>query len=276
MLIAACAFLTASACAQASPRPAKEGKWRLIWSDEFNGPNGSGVDPSKWVVEVGGKGWGNQELEYYTTRRENVYIQDGNLVIAGATGELHGHGRREPELHFSQVEDCGQILANLWPLRGAHQNSCRARACGQLFGCWAMTSTKQAGPPVAKSTSWRTSARSRRRFTDRFTGRATAEAMESKRPSRCRQRGGLPTIFMFSRSSGSRMRFASMSTTIFTSLALHLIFRPGWQVGIRSPVFSDTECRGRRRLAREIQTRPQFSLKPCWWIMSACTSDRAE
>lgn len=53
----------------------------MTWSDEFNGPNGSGVDPLKWVVEVGGKGWGNQELEYYTSRRENAYIRNGNLVI---------------------------------------------------------------------------------------------------------------------------------------------------------------------------------------------------
>jgi beta-glucanase (GH16 family) len=81
MLVAIYASLTVAALAQASPIPTKDGKWKLTWSDEFNGPNGSGVDPSKWVVEVGGKGWGNKELEYYTTRRENAHIQDGNLVI---------------------------------------------------------------------------------------------------------------------------------------------------------------------------------------------------
>lgn len=81
VLAVACVFLSRAACAQASPSSSKDGKWRLTWSDEFNGPNGAGVDPSKWVVEVGGKGWGNQELEYYTSRRENAQIQDGNLVI---------------------------------------------------------------------------------------------------------------------------------------------------------------------------------------------------
>jgi len=51
------------------------------WSDEFNGPDGSSVDRNKWVVETGGEGWGNQELEYYTDRSENVGMHDGSLVI---------------------------------------------------------------------------------------------------------------------------------------------------------------------------------------------------
>jgi beta-glucanase (GH16 family) len=81
VLVVTSLFLSCSAGAQISRNPAKDAKWKLTWSDEFKGPNGSGVDPSKWVVEVGGGGWGNQELEYYTSRRENAYIHDGNLVI---------------------------------------------------------------------------------------------------------------------------------------------------------------------------------------------------
>ena len=27
--------------------------WTLIWSDEFDGSNGSGVDPQKWTLETG-------------------------------------------------------------------------------------------------------------------------------------------------------------------------------------------------------------------------------
>jgi len=55
--------------------------WNLAWSDEFNGPDGSQVDSSKWVMETGGGGWGNDELEYYTTRPQNSFVHDGNLVI---------------------------------------------------------------------------------------------------------------------------------------------------------------------------------------------------
>jgi beta-glucanase (GH16 family) len=53
----------------------------LTWNDEFNAPDGSPVDASKWVTETGGNGWGNQELEYYTARTENAFQQGGNLVI---------------------------------------------------------------------------------------------------------------------------------------------------------------------------------------------------
>src|ERR1700730_3291815 len=47
--------------------------WSLAWSDEFNGPDGSAVDQSKWTAEVGGGGWGNNEPEYYTARTDNAY-----------------------------------------------------------------------------------------------------------------------------------------------------------------------------------------------------------
>jgi beta-glucanase (GH16 family) len=55
--------------------------WTLVWSDEFTGPNGSAPDPAKWNLEVGGNGWGNHELEYYTNRAQNAHVEDGSLVI---------------------------------------------------------------------------------------------------------------------------------------------------------------------------------------------------
>ena len=55
--------------------------WKLVWSDEFNAPDGTPVDSSKWVSETGGNGWGNDELEYYTTRQQNAIQEGGNLVI---------------------------------------------------------------------------------------------------------------------------------------------------------------------------------------------------
>jgi beta-glucanase (GH16 family) len=55
--------------------------WALTWSDEFNEPNGSGVNTQKWTMETGGGGWGNQELEYYTNRLQNAYLENGSLVI---------------------------------------------------------------------------------------------------------------------------------------------------------------------------------------------------
>jgi len=52
----------------------------LVWSDEFDYtglPNSS-----KWGYDVGGGGWGNNELQYYTeSRLENARVENGNLII---------------------------------------------------------------------------------------------------------------------------------------------------------------------------------------------------
>jgi beta-glucanase (GH16 family) len=53
----------------------------LVWSDEFNGPDGSLPDPAKWNVVNSGSGFGNNELEYYTNRPVNIHQEKGNLVI---------------------------------------------------------------------------------------------------------------------------------------------------------------------------------------------------
>jgi beta-glucanase (GH16 family) len=54
----------------------------LVWSDEFDGPSGATVDATRWVAEIGGGGFGNEELEYYTDRAQNAHLSgDGQLVI---------------------------------------------------------------------------------------------------------------------------------------------------------------------------------------------------
>jgi beta-glucanase (GH16 family) len=58
--------------------------WRLVWSDEFDGPAGSAPDRSKWTYDLGRgqNGWGNQELENYTNSTDNVFVDgEGRLVI---------------------------------------------------------------------------------------------------------------------------------------------------------------------------------------------------
>ena len=55
--------------------------WTITWRDEFNSRGRSRPDPDKWVIETGGGGWGNEELEYYTNRLTNVFVRNGHLVI---------------------------------------------------------------------------------------------------------------------------------------------------------------------------------------------------
>lgn len=64
-----------------STTPSAAPTYQLVWSDEFNAADGSAPDASKWATQTGGNGWGNNELEYYTTRLRNVQVSGGNLVI---------------------------------------------------------------------------------------------------------------------------------------------------------------------------------------------------
>ena len=66
-------------------------KWVLTWSDEFSGPDGTPVDSQKWNAETGGNGWGNQELEYYTTSTRNARQEHGALVIESIRQVYNGH-----------------------------------------------------------------------------------------------------------------------------------------------------------------------------------------
>ena len=81
MIVMGVIVLACIRVAAQTPASGSGSEWTLVWTDEFSGPNGSPVDPSKWVSETGGGGWGNKELEYYTSRPQNAYQQDGNLVI---------------------------------------------------------------------------------------------------------------------------------------------------------------------------------------------------
>ena len=65
----------------ATLQPPPPANYKLVWSDEFSGPDGSSPDSSKWTYDIGGNGWGNNELEYYTNRTQNAQIKGGNLVI---------------------------------------------------------------------------------------------------------------------------------------------------------------------------------------------------
>ena len=77
-----CSILLFSGCfVYRDPQPQLHPGWSLVWSDEFSAPDGSAPDPAKWTYDVGGKGWGNNELESYTNRKENARIEKGNLVI---------------------------------------------------------------------------------------------------------------------------------------------------------------------------------------------------
>jgi len=75
--------------AQSAP-PQTSFHWTLTWSDEFNTPNNSTPDLSKWTYDLGGGGWGNQELETYTSRPQNAQIHNGSLIITARKEDFTG------------------------------------------------------------------------------------------------------------------------------------------------------------------------------------------
>jgi beta-glucanase (GH16 family) len=86
---AACAALalTSMPATEATPvRPAAltpvSATRTLLWSDEFNTSTPwARPDPARWLPDVGGHGWGNQQLEYDTRDAANAHLS-GNGILA--------------------------------------------------------------------------------------------------------------------------------------------------------------------------------------------------
>jgi beta-glucanase (GH16 family) len=95
---------TEAAVQSTPPRP-----WVLAWSDEFNGPNGSAPDASKWVYDVGGGGWGNNELQTYTDHRQNSYLENGHLVIKAQRESYTGPDGIAREFTSARLKTLGKF-----------------------------------------------------------------------------------------------------------------------------------------------------------------------
>ncbi len=80
----------ALACAPSAPRAVTTPPSGLVqvWSDEFTGPAGAGVDTTRWRYDTADGcsqhncGWGNNEKEYYSKSPENIALNgQGQLQI---------------------------------------------------------------------------------------------------------------------------------------------------------------------------------------------------
>jgi len=90
--------------------------WSMVWSDEFDDPAGTPPNPAYWTYEIGDgaanriPGWGNQELQYYTSSTENSATDgNGNLVIT-AREASGGEQKGDAQGHAGQtVQRAGKI-----------------------------------------------------------------------------------------------------------------------------------------------------------------------
>jgi beta-glucanase (GH16 family) len=122
----------------------------LVWSDEFNGPDGSMPDPANWSVITNDSGYGNRELEYYTGRSSNVHEKGGNLFITARREPFTGpdgltrsytsariESRGRFELQYGRIEARIRIPRGqgIWPafwMLGSDFDRIGWPACGEI------------------------------------------------------------------------------------------------------------------------------------------------
>ncbi len=95
-------ILSMASCSVTAPEPTPDGDdinetesesiyegYNLVWSDEFRGTE---LNKDNWTCEIGtgDNGWGNEELQYYTDRKENVKVKNGFLVITARKEDYNG------------------------------------------------------------------------------------------------------------------------------------------------------------------------------------------
>ena len=82
-------FLWALVVLMTQLAPNARADWNLVWSDEFNT---NVVDKTHWTNDFGNGqgGWGNNELENYTSRPQNMYASNGILHIVALNESLGG------------------------------------------------------------------------------------------------------------------------------------------------------------------------------------------
>src|SRR5262245_1925088 len=96
---AACGSKATNSGTNPSPIPTTA----TAWADEFDGPANAAPDAAKWTYDLGGGGWGNQELEIYTNAADNVHLDGaGHLVIrAIANGTSFTSARLKTQGRFT-------------------------------------------------------------------------------------------------------------------------------------------------------------------------------
>ncbi len=87
-------------------------KWVETFKQDFSGPAGTAPDPNIWGRDLGGEGFGNNELESYTDGAKNSFLDGkGNLIIEarkeptkGADGIARDYSsaRLQTSKHFTQ------------------------------------------------------------------------------------------------------------------------------------------------------------------------------
>lgn len=115
--------------------------YHLAWSDEFNG---NSLNTNFWNYEQGGTGWGNQELENYTARTQNVFVSAGHLVIEArqesyggnnyTSGRLTTQGKQQFTYGRIDIRAKLPVAKGMWPalwMLGSNISTVPWPGCGE-------------------------------------------------------------------------------------------------------------------------------------------------
>lgn len=115
----------------------------LLFAEEFNT---DGVpNTAKWGYDLGGGGWGNNELQYYTSRPENVVVLNGMLKITLIKEAYNGAAYTSARLlskdkfdfKYGRIEVRAKLPVGggTWPaiwMLGSNLNTVPWPACGEI------------------------------------------------------------------------------------------------------------------------------------------------
>ena len=115
--------------------------WQLVWNDEFGGDS---INPNHWTFDIGTgppyPGWGNNELEYYTSRTNNAYVAGGLLHIVAQKESYNGSSYTSAKLKtlglFSQTYGRFEFRAKL-PQGQGYWPALWMMPVNSVYGGWA-------------------------------------------------------------------------------------------------------------------------------------------
>lgn len=118
--------------------------YTLVWNDEFSGAN---VDGNAWNFETGNGsgGWGNNEKEFYTADKKNVFQSNGNLIIEARKEPISGFNyssarmttQNKKSFTFGRIDIRAKLPVGkgIWPalwMLGTNINTVSWPACGEI------------------------------------------------------------------------------------------------------------------------------------------------
>jgi beta-glucanase (GH16 family) len=118
--------------------------YTLAWNDEFSGNT---LNTANWGYDIGNGpgGWGNNELQYYTDNKNNLFLSGGNMIIESRLETINNFkytsariltkGKKEFQYGRVDIRAKMPVGRGMWPalwMLGANIDAQPWPACGEI------------------------------------------------------------------------------------------------------------------------------------------------